>query len=102
VHANARYFRDAMQRLGYDLLPGEHPIVPIMLGDAPVAVRLAERMQEAGVYVVAFSYPVVPHGKARIRTQLSAAHSTAQLDRVVQAFDRAGRDLEIIRSKANS
>jgi glycine C-acetyltransferase len=102
VHANARYFRDAMQRLGYDLLPGEHPIVPIMLGEAPAAVRLAERMQEAGVYVVAFSYPVVPHGKARIRTQLSAAHSTAQLDRVVQAFDRAGRDLEIIRSKASS
>ena len=102
VHANARYFRDAMQRLGYDLLPGEHPIVPIMLGEAPAAVRLAERMQEAGVYVVAFSFPVVPHGKARIRTQLSAAHSTAQLDRVVQAFDRAGRDLDIIRSKANS
>jgi glycine C-acetyltransferase len=101
VHSNARYFRDAMQRLGYDLLPGEHPIVPIMLGEAPAAVRLAERMQDAGVYVVAFSYPVVPLGKARIRTQLSAAHSTAQLDHVVQAFDRAGRDLEIIRSKAS-
>jgi glycine C-acetyltransferase len=100
VHANARYFRERMQRLGYDLLPGEHPIVPIMLGEAPAAVRLAERMQADGVYVVAFSYPVVPHGKARIRTQLSAAHTTAQLDRVVQAFDRAGRDLEIIQSKA--
>jgi glycine C-acetyltransferase len=96
VHANARYFRAGMQDLGFDLLPGEHPIVPIMLGEAPVAVRLSERMQEEGVYVVAFSYPVVPHGKARIRTQLSAAHSTAQLDRVIQAFGRAGRDLGII------
>jgi glycine C-acetyltransferase len=101
LHANARYFRKEMQRLGFDLLPGEHPIVPIMLGEAPVAVRLAERMQEEGVYVVAFSYPVVPHGKARIRTQLSAAHSTAQLDRVIQAFGRAGRDLGIIQ-KASS
>ncbi len=97
LHANARYFRDRMQRLGYELLPGEHPIVPIMLGEAPLAVRLAERMQEEGVYVVAFSYPVVPHGKARIRTQLSAAHTSAQLDRVVEAFERAGRALGIIR-----
>jgi glycine C-acetyltransferase len=97
LHANARYFRDRMQRLGYELLPGEHPIVPIMLGEAPLAVRLAERMQDEGVYVVAFSYPVVPHGKARIRTQLSAAHTSAQLDRVVEAFERAGRGLGIIR-----
>jgi glycine C-acetyltransferase len=102
VHANARYFRERMQRLGYDLLPGEHPIVPIMLGEAPAAVRLADHMQADGVYVVAFSYPVVPHGKARIRTQLSAAHTTAQLDRVVQAFDRAGRDLGIIQPRASS
>ena len=97
LHANARYFRERMQRSGYELLPGEHPIVPIMLGEAPLAVRLAERMQEEGVYVVAFSYPVVPHGKARIRTQLSAAHTSAQLDRVVEAFERAGRALGIIR-----
>ena len=97
LHANARHFRDRMQRLGYALLPGEHPIVPIMLGEAPLAVELAERMQEQGVYVVAFSYPVVPHGKARIRTQLSAAHTSAQLDRVVEAFERAGRALGIIR-----
>jgi glycine C-acetyltransferase len=101
VHANARYFRAQMQRLGFELLPGEHPIVPIMLGGAPLAVRLAERMLEEGVYVVAFSYPVVPHGKARIRTQLSAAHSTAQLDRVVKAFARAGESLGIIQ-KAGS
>jgi glycine C-acetyltransferase len=96
VHANARYFRERMQSLGFDLIPGEHPIVPIMLGEAPLAVRLAERMQADGVYVVAFSFPVVPHGKARIRTQLSAAHSTAQLDRVIDAFGRAGRALGII------
>jgi glycine C-acetyltransferase len=96
LHANARYFRERMQRLGFELLPGEHPIVPVMLGEAPLAVRLAERMQEEGVYVVAFSYPVVPHGKARIRTQLSAAHTSAQLERVVEAFERAGRALGII------
>jgi glycine C-acetyltransferase len=96
LHVNARYFRERMGRLGFELLPGEHPIVPVMLGDAPLAARLAERMQEEGVYVVAFSYPVVPHGKARIRTQLSAAHTTQELDRVVEAFERAGRALAII------
>jgi glycine C-acetyltransferase len=96
VHANARHFREQMQLLGFSLLPGEHPIVPVMLGEAPLAVQLAERMQDAGVYVVAFSYPVVPHGKARIRTQMSAAHTTAQLDRVVSAFAGAGRALGII------
>ncbi len=97
VHANARYFREQMQNLGYDLLPGEHPIVPIMLGEAPLAVQLAERMQADGVYVVAFAFPVVPHGKARIRTQLSAAHSTRQLNQAVKAFAGAGRELGIIR-----
>ena len=96
LHANARYFRERMQRLGYELLPGEHPIVPIMLGEAPLAVQLADRMQEEGVYVVAFSFPVVPHGKARIRTQLSAAHTTAQLDRVIEAFGQAARALGIV------
>jgi glycine C-acetyltransferase len=96
VHANARHFRDQMQRLGFDLLPGEHPIVPVMLGEAPLAVKLAGRMQDDGVYVVAFSFPVVPHGKARIRTQMSAAHTTSQLDRVISAFAGAGRSLGII------
>jgi glycine C-acetyltransferase len=96
LHANARHFRDGMQALGFSLIPGEHPIIPVMLGDAPLAVRLAERMQEQGVYVVAFSFPVVPHGKARIRTQMNAAHSTAQLDRVIAAFGGCARDLDII------
>jgi glycine C-acetyltransferase len=96
LHANARHFRSQMQGLGFNLLPGEHPIIPIMLGDAPLAVKLAERLQDDGVYVVAFAFPVVPHGKARIRTQMNAAHSTAQLDQVIQAFGRAGRDLGLI------
>jgi glycine C-acetyltransferase len=96
LHANARYFRDQMQALGFVLIPGEHPIIPVMLGDAPLAVALAERVQAQGVYVVAFAFPVVPHGKARIRTQMSAAHSRQQLDQVIQAFGRAGRDLAII------
>ena len=96
VHANARYFRERMQALGFNLVPGEHPIIPVMLGDAPLAVRLAELMQQAGIYVVAFSFPVVPHGKARIRTQMNAAHTTQQLDQVISAFGRAGRDLGVI------
>jgi glycine C-acetyltransferase len=96
LHANARYFREQMQGLGFNLIPGEHPIIPVMLGDAPLAVDLAERVQAHGVYVVAFAFPVVPHGKARIRTQISAAHSREQLDQVIRAFGRAGRDLAII------
>jgi glycine C-acetyltransferase len=96
LHENAAYFRKGMQSLGFNLLPGEHPIIPVMLGDAPLAVRLAERMQEYGVYVVAFAFPVVPHGKARIRTQMNASHSREQLDRVISAFARSGRELGII------
>jgi len=96
LHANAGYFRGKMQELGFDLIPGEHPIIPIMLGEAPLAVKLAEQVQARGAYVVAFSFPVVPHGKARIRTQISAAHSREQLDRVIQAFGSAGRALAII------
>jgi glycine C-acetyltransferase len=96
LHANARHFRTSMQALGFNLVPGEHPIVPVMLGDAPLAVRLAESMQQDGIYVVAFSFPVVPHGKARIRTQMNAAHSIAQLDHVVAAFARSARELGVI------
>jgi glycine C-acetyltransferase len=96
LHANARHFRAGMESLGYTLAPGEHPIIPVMLGEAPLAVSLAERCQAAGIYVVAFSYPVVPHGRARIRTQMNAAHTTAQLDRVIETFGRAGRELGII------
>ncbi len=96
LHANARLFRGRMRDLGFDLLPGEHPIIPVMLGGAPLAGRLAERLLAEGIYVVAFSHPVVPHGKARIRTQMSAAHSPAQLERAVEGFERAARELGII------
>lgn len=96
LHANARHFRRSMQALGFTLVPGEHPIIPVMLGDAPLAVRLAERMQQQGIYVVAFAFPVVPHGKARIRTQMNAAHGIEQLDHVVAAFGRSARELGII------
>jgi glycine C-acetyltransferase len=102
LHANAGYFRTRMQALGFNLLPGEHPIIPIMLGEAPLAVQLAGRLQAAGVYVVAFAFPVVPHGKARIRTQMNAAHTSEQLDRVIEAFARAGRELGIIPSGTQS
>ena len=96
VHSNARHFRAGMQALGFELVPGEHPIIPVMLGDAPLAVRFAERMLAEGVYVVAFAYPVVGQGKARIRTQMNAAHSTQQLDRAIDAFGRVGRAIGIL------
>ena len=78
-----------MTEAGFDLLPGEHPIVPVMFGDAALAARIADTMLAEGVYVTAFSYPVVPHGKARIRVQLSAAHSTDDVEACVAAFAKA-------------
>jgi glycine C-acetyltransferase len=86
LRANAQRFRRSMTDAGFDLLPGEHPIVPVMFGDAVLAGRIADEMLDHGVYVIAFSYPVVPNGKARIRVQLSAAHSAADVDTCVQAF----------------
>jgi glycine C-acetyltransferase len=83
---NTTFFRKAMTEAGFDILRGDHPIVPVMVGDAALAARMAQVMLEKGVYVVAFSYPVVPQGKARIRTQVSAAHSKADLERAVKAF----------------
>jgi len=94
---NTRYFRDRMQALGFNMIPGEHPIIPVMLGDAPLAVRMADRLLGLGVYVVGFSYPVVPMGKARIRTQMSAGHGREQLDLAIEAFATAGRELGVIR-----
>jgi glycine C-acetyltransferase len=88
LEANTRYFRAAMTRAGFDIVPGEHPIVPIMLGDAALAGQMAERMLDEGVYVIGFSFPVVPQGKARIRVQVSAVHSTDDLDFAVAAFCR--------------
>ncbi len=86
VHANARYFRAEMEKLGFDLLPGEHPIVPVMLYDPVVAQEFASRMLEKGVYVVGFCYPVVPKGRDRIRTQISAGHTKEDLDFAVRCF----------------
>ena len=93
VHENARYFRAEMEKLGFDLLPGEHPIVPVMLYDPRVAHEFAKRMLEKGVYVVAFCYPVVPKGKDRIRTQISAGHSKEDIDFAVKAFGEVKKEM---------
>lgn len=95
LEKNTRYFRAGMAGLGFDILPGEHPIVPIMLGDAALAQRFAARMLEKGVYVVGFSFPVVPQGRARIRTQISAAHTEADLSFALQCFAEVKRELNL-------
>ena len=89
VHANAARFRAGMTAAGFDLLPGQHPIVPVMFGDAVLAGRVAEELFARGVYAVAFSFPVVPQGLARIRVQLSAAHTPADVDLAVETFIQA-------------
>ena len=96
LRANSARFRDRMQDAGFDLVPGEHPIIPVMLGDAVLAQKMAEGMLAQGVYVVGFSFPVVPRGAARIRTQMSAAHEPEHVDRAVDAFAKVGRELKII------
>jgi glycine C-acetyltransferase len=93
LEANTRMFRSGLERLGFDLVPGEHPIIPIMLGDAARAQRFAAAMLERGVYVIGFSYPVVPKGKARIRTQMSAAHTREELEFALEQFAAAQREL---------
>ena len=96
LFANAARFRAGMTNAGFRLVPGEHPIVPVMLGDAKLASTLADRLLEEGIYVIAFSYPVVPKDQARIRVQLSAAHEPAHVDRAVAAFTKVGRALGVI------
>ena len=93
LEANTRFYRERLTQAGFQILPGEHPIVPIMLGDAALAAKVAEAMLARGVYVIGFSYPVVPKGKARIRTQVSAAHSREDLEFAVQAFCEVKREL---------
>ncbi len=93
VHENARYFRAGMEKLGFDLLPGEHPIVPVMLYDPKIAQEFARRMLEEGVYVVGFCYPVVPKGRDRIRTQISAGHTKDDLDFAIAAFGKVKKDM---------
>jgi glycine C-acetyltransferase len=95
LETNTKFFRSGMTKLGFDILPGEHPIVPVMIGDAALATKFADAMLARGVYVIGFSYPVVPKGKARIRTQISAAHSREELDRAIQAFGGVKRELGI-------
>ncbi len=94
---NSEHFRQGMQALGFDLIPGEHPIIPVMLGDAKVAAEMADRLLAEGIYVIGFSYPVVPMGKARIRVQMSAAHTPEQLDRAIAAFERVGQAMGVIK-----
>lgn len=96
LHANAAYFRQQMQARGFELRPGEHPIIPVMLGDARLATDMANRLLARGIYVVGFSFPVVPQGQARIRTQMSAVHTREQLDQAVDAFTEVGRELGVI------
>jgi glycine C-acetyltransferase len=93
---NAAYFRAGMARLGFKLVPGGHPIIPVMLGDAKLATAMADRLLEEGIYVIGFSFPVVPRGEARIRTQISAAHERQHLDRALAAFEKVGRGLGVI------
>ncbi len=98
VHANARRFRAGMEAAGFKLLPGEHPIVPVMLYEAPLAQEFARRLLDEGVYVIGFFFPVVPKGLARIRTQLSAAHTSEDIDHAIAAFAKVGRELGVITS----
>jgi glycine C-acetyltransferase len=96
LEANAQRFRAGMEKLGFRLVRGRHPIIPVMLGEATLASAMADALLAEGVYVIAFSYPVVPKGAARIRTQISAAHSPQQIDRAIEAFGRVGRALGVI------
>ncbi len=94
---NAAYFRKGMTALGFDLIPGEHPIIPVMIYDAPLAKKMADLLLDEGIYVIAFSYPVVPQGRARIRTQMSAAHDKQHLDHAIAAFEKVGRKLGVLK-----
>ena len=93
---NSAYFRERMSAAGFTLAGADHAIIPVMLGDAKLAAEMASRMLDAGIYVVGFSFPVVPKGQARIRTQMSAAHTREQLDKAIDAFIRIGRELGVI------
>lgn len=100
LEENTRYFRQRMTEAGFDIKPGVHPIVPIMLYDAPLAQKFAARLLEEGIYVIGFFYPVVPKGQARIRVQISAAHTREMIDRCVDAFIKVGRELGVLKSAA--
>ena len=93
---NSQQFRAGMSKAGFDLVPGEHPIIPVMLGDARLAQQMAAQLLDDGIYVTGFSFPVVPQGKARIRTQMSAAHSADDVQRAIEAFTKAGKALGVV------
>jgi glycine C-acetyltransferase len=97
LEENTAYFRQRMTAAGFDLKPGIHPICPVMLYDAPLAQRFAQRLLEEGIYAIGFFFPVVPKGQARIRTQISAAHTREHLDRAIDAFTRIGRELGVVK-----
>ena len=96
LERNTQWFRENIQKVGFKIRPGDHPIVPIMLGDARVATTMADKLLEEGIYVIGFSFPVVPKGKARIRVQISAAHTQAQLEKVVSAFEKVGNAMGVL------
>ena len=96
IRENTRRFKEGVTVAGFEIVPGDTAIIPIMLYDEPITVRMADRLLEEGIYVIGFSYPVVPKGRARIRVQLSAIHTSDEIDRAVEAFVRVGRELEII------
>lgn len=98
LERNTQWFRENIQKVGFKIRPGDHPIVPIMLGDARVATAMADKLLEEGIYVIGFSFPVVPKGKARIRVQISAAHSQSQLEKAVAAFKKVGDAMGVIGS----
>jgi glycine C-acetyltransferase len=93
---NASFFRQKMESFGFSLIPGEHPIIPVMIGEASLAQNMSEELRKEDIYVIGFFYPVVPHGRARIRTQISAAHSRDDLNRAADAFARVGKKLKVI------
>jgi glycine C-acetyltransferase len=97
LERNTQWFRKAMTEAGFDILSGEHPIVPIMLYDAVLAQNFAARLLEEGIYVIGFFYPVVPKGKARIRVQISAAHEQEHLEKAVKSFSKVGKELGVLR-----
>ena len=96
LERNTKYFRDKMTEAGFDIKPGEHPIVPIMLYDSVLAAKFADALLEEGIYVIGFFFPVVPKGQARIRVQISAAHEQQHLDRAINAFTKIGQELGVL------
>ena len=97
LEANTKYFRDAITAAGFDIKPGVHPIIPIMLYDAPLAQSFANELLAEGIYVIGFFYPVVAKGQARIRVQISAAHTRAHLDKAIAAFVKIGKKLGVVK-----